>query len=309
MHVTVQDDASLPDRPDDLAETVGNHGRIREIALVQHQVLVHVPGVGIVRRHGDAARLGQAQEAQVAPVLAVGLGFHQHQDRGRTVIGVVVGEQARILRPAVRAGAVEEVRIVREAHPAPDPHVEQEVRRERRGDVDDGDVVILGNPGQVGVHQASPDHLVAVVQQGERADHGVARDGAFRGPQLEFQADVPVHREAVRPHFHPVLLLLEPEQGGRGGKVRAGDDGEHQPAGPREHIVAESYQAPQERGNQLDQQRDGEGQGQEGQVNDSGIAVDQVDLVEFQADAGIEDDALEGQVDVQADGGDHGHGR
>ena len=309
MHVPVQDDTSFLIRPDQLAEPVGHHGRIREIALVQDQMVIDVPGVGIVRRDGDAARLGQAQQAQVAPVLPVGLGFHQHQDGGRAVLGVEIGENARILRPAVGAGAVEEMRIVRQLHAAPDPFVEQDVRRGRGRGNHHGDVVILGNPGQVGVGQAPPDHLVAVVQQGERADDRIVGNGPFRSPQLEFQADVPVHREAVRPHLHPVFLLLEAEQGGRDGEICAGGDGEHQPAGPREHVVAEPRQAPQQRRKQLEQQGDGEGQGQEGQVHDSRITVDQVHLIELEADAGVEDDALEGPVDVQADGDDDRHVR
>ena len=309
MHISVQDDASFHVRPDYLAEPVGNHGGIRKIPLIQHQMVIHVTGVGIVRRHGDPARLGQAQETQVAPVLPVGLGFHQHEDRRGAVFGVEIGEHAGVLRPAVGAGAVEEMRVVRKPHPAPDPFVEQDVRRKRRRGKHHGNVVILGNPGQVGIDQAPPDHLVTVVQEGERADDGVLGNGVFGSPQLQFQADVPVHRKAVRPHLHPVLFLLETEQGGRDREIRAGHDGEHQPACARKHVVPESRQSPQERGKQLHQQRNREGQGQEGQVYDGGIAVDQVDLVEFQADAGIEHDALEGHMDVQADGGDHGHGR
>ena len=135
------------------------------------------------------------------------------------------------------------------------------------------------------------------------------RNGPFGSPQLEFQADVPVHREAVRPHLHPVLFLLEAEQGRRDGEIRTGGDGEHEPARPREHVVAEPRQAPQQRRKQLEQQGDGEGQGQERQIHDGRIAVDQVHLVEFEADAGVEDDALESAVDVQADGDDDGRDR
>ena len=54
---------------------------------------------------------------------------------------------------------------------------------------------------------------------------------------------------------------------------------------------------------ELQQQRNRQRQRQEGQIDDGRVPADQVHLEQFQADAGIEDDAPEGVMDIDADAG------
>ena len=57
----------------------------------------------------------------------------------------------------------------------------------------------------------------------------------------------------------------------------------------------------------MQQHRQGDGQGQEGDVHQGRVTVHQEHLVQFQVNAGVYQDASEGDVEVSADGNEQAH--
>ena len=108
-------------------------------ALVLHQSAIHVFGPGVHRRQRHASRVRDAQQAQVAAVLAVVLGFHRHQHRVRALVLHIIGEQAGIGGASAAYCAVKEVGILAQPYAAPDAVLEKGggayVVRKLHGDV------------------------------------------------------------------------------------------------------------------------------------------------------------------------------
>ena len=278
-------------------------GGIRIKALVLHQMVIGIFGPGIDGRKGDASRFRDAQQAQIAPVFPVVLGFHRDQYRAGTVVPYIIGEQTRIGGAAAADGAVEEMGALAELDASLDAFLEHGTGAYVAAGQEDGDVVVLGDAAHVGAHQAVADDVSTAVQYGKGSDHGIGRDGIFRASQLDFQGDVPVHGQPVGPDVHPVLFLLEAQHGRGRHKIHAHHDGKADAAAHGEHVIAEPRQGTQDGRENLDKQRNGERQGQEGNVNDGRIRAQEGDFIQFQRNAGVHRNAPESEVDIQDDGG------
>ena len=253
--------------------------------------------------HRDASGLRDAEQAEIAAVLAVRFRLDPDQQVHRPGIPCIIGEHACITCASAHIPAVEEPGIVRDLRPVPDPGGEQ--GRDDGvipdGEIDDGDVVILRQAGHVGLRQPVLDQPVAVLQRGNGRDDGIRRDGPLDPAELDFQADIPVHGQAVAPDLDPVLLLPETQDGGGDDEIGGREEREDEPVPAGEGVIAPYEEEPGRRSGQLHEQRQGQRQQEEGQVNDGRIIGQRVDPVKLQRDPGVHHDAPEGRMDINGE--------
>ena len=280
------------------------YGGIGEGALVLHHARIGILGPGVDRRQGNASGVCDAKEAQVAAVLSVVLGLHRHQDGAGPVVLYIIGKEAGVRDAPAADGTVEEVRVVSQLRAAADAVLEDACGRCICPGLDHGNVVVLRDASHVAAHQAAADDVISLFQDGQGADDRVGRYGSFHRAQLDFQADVPVHGQPVGPDVHPLLLLAEAHGGGCHHEVGSHGKGVQDAAAGRECVVADAAKAAEQGRAHLQQQRNGEGKGQETDIDLCRVPGQQVYLEQLQRNVGVVLNALEGDVDIGADGND-----